>query len=233
MPAIEILFQNDALVVVNKAPGVLSQKSERGEPGLTELLPEQTGSPVFPVHRLDRETGGVMVYAKTRQAAAALSASLQNGLFRKEYLAILNGRVTEPEGTLEHLLFFDRARGKVFPVKRERRGVKKARLSYRVAGERGGQTLVRVFPETGRTHQIRVQFAAVGAPLAGDRRYGGGTGQLALHCRALLFPDPVTQKKLLFSAPPGGMVWEVFRNEIQVLSNGDFFPMDSITEPYA
>lgn len=217
----EILFEDGAFLVIRKEAGLLSQKNERGEPGLTELLPSRTGSSVFPVHRLDRETGGAMVFAKTEKAAAALSAAIREGRFQKEYLALLTKPPAAPEGTLEHLLFYDRKRGKVFPVTRERKGVKKARLRYQTVSAREGLTLVRVFPETGRTHQIRVQFAAAGSPLAGDRRYGGGEGMLCLFCRALSFPDPETGEERVFTLSPRGERWDLFRNEIQVLPNGN------------
>ena len=95
MRAIEILFENEGILVVLKEPGTLSQQNERGEPGLTELLSSQAGRPVFPVHRLDRETGGVMVFAKTDRAAAALSRAIQTGDFRKEYLKVSPARQAE------------------------------------------------------------------------------------------------------------------------------------------
>lgn len=218
MRAFDILFENNHCLAVRKEPGVLSQKNERGEVGLTELIASETGSPVFPVHRLDRETGGVMVFAKTARAASSLSDAIREGAFHKEYLAILTGRPPEAEGILEHLLYYDRKRGKAFPVKRARGGVRLARLRYRVLAEKDGAVLVRVFPETGRTHQIRVQFAAAGSPLLGDGRYGGGSGQLALFCRAIGFPDPQTGSPLHFSQDPEGGVWERFKEEIGALS---------------
>ena len=114
-------------------------------------------------------------------------------------------------------MFFDRRQGRSFPVKRERAGVRKARLRYELIGEKEGLTLARVFPETGRTHQIRVQFAVRGCPLLGDGRYGGGSGPLHLFCRALSFPHPRTEKALFLSASPSGGQWSLFCGEIEAL----------------
>ena len=189
-PMIQILFQDKALLVCLKPPGLLSQNGP-GET-LPELLERETGQAVFPVHRLDRGVGGVMVYAKTSRAAAALSAAIQNGSFQKEYLCIVRGRPREDSGVYKDLLIHDRARNKSFVVQRMRGGVKEASLEYRVLAEREGMSLVWVRLHTGRTHQIRVQFASRGTPLLGDGKYGGGSGLIALWSYRLVFPHPVT-----------------------------------------
>ncbi len=202
MNPLDILYSDPQIAVAVKPAGVLSQSDEKGRDSMLSLLAKELGGEIFPVHRLDRETAGVMVFGRTSKAAAALSTALQEKKFVKEYLAILTAKPSKEQDVLEDLLFFDRQRGKVFPVKRSRRGVKDARLRYEFLEMQEGLSMVRVFPETGRTHQIRVQFASRKMPLFGDRKYGGSGDGLALFCRALSFPHPVSGEMLSFSAIP-------------------------------
>lgn len=160
----EILYSDKEIAVCLKPLGVDSEKE------LPALLVEALGGQIFPVHRLDKNVGGCMVYARTKQAAAALSKAIQEGTMVKEYLALVHG--TPPEaGDWQDLLWKDSQKNKVFVVKRERKGVKQARLEFTrlTAGE---PSLVRIRLHTGRSHQIRVQFASRGYPLAGDHKYG-------------------------------------------------------------
>lgn len=187
MEPVKILKLTPELVLCVKPAGVLSQSGKPGEQTMVTLLERQLGGAVYPVHRLDRETAGVMVYARTSHAAGALGKLVQQGALKKEYLAVVRGRPQEEAGVLEDLLFHDQAKNKSYVVKRERKGVKKARLAYRVLAKTEGATLVQVRLYTGRTHQIRVQFASRGLPLLGDSRYGGGGGQLALRAVRLRF----------------------------------------------
>lgn len=205
-----ILYQDDSVLICQKPPGVLSQSG----PGETmpDLLLRETGCTVFPVHRLDREVGGVMVYAKTRQAAASLSDALRRGGMQKEYVCIVRGVPAPAEGTYHDLLLHDRTRNKSFVVSRMRGGVREASLSYRVLASREGTSLVRVRLHTGRTHQIRVQFSSRGTPLLGDGKYGGGGGQIALWSFSLAFPHPKTGKKLVFQQLPEGAQWAAFQD---------------------
>ncbi len=160
----EILFQNNDLVVCIKPVGMDSEHQ------VPVTLKETLGGEIFTVHRLDRNVGGLMVYARTKAAAAALSRAVQEGSMVKEYVAMVHG-VPPEEGDWEDLLWKDSAKNKVFVVKRQRGGVKKARLEFRRLRE-GETSLVRVRLHTGRSHQIRVQFSSRGFPLVGDHKYG-------------------------------------------------------------
>ena len=216
---IPILFQDQHLVVCLKPPGLLSQDG----PGdtLPETLRGQLRCGIFPVHRLDREAGGVMVYAKTKAAAGKLSRTVAQGEMIKTYLCVVRGCPQETEGVYRDLLLHDKSRNKSFVVQRMRGGVKDAKLAFRVLAARGGTALVRVRLFTGRTHQIRVQFAGRRAPLLGDRKYGGGEGNLALWSMELAFPHPISGEFLHFFAPPDGGLWEDFRDALDDLQMTD------------
>ena len=160
----EILYSDKDIAVCVKPLGLDS------ESGMCAALKETLGGDFFCVHRLDKNVGGVMVYARQKAAAARLSTLIQNGELVKEYVALVRG--TPPEsGDWEDLLFKDSSKNKVFVVKRERKGVKKARLEFKRLSA-GESSLVRVRLHTGRSHQIRVQFASRGYPLLGDHKYG-------------------------------------------------------------
>ena len=161
----DILFSDRNIAVIVKPLGLDSEHE------VPAALKEALGGEIFPIHRLDLNVGGVMVYARNKQAAAALSKAVQEGTMIKEYVAQVHG--TPPEsGDWTDLLFKDSTKNKVFVVKKERRGVKKARLEFRRLTE-GETSLVRIRLQTGRSHQIRVQFSSRGFPLVGDRKYGG------------------------------------------------------------
>ena len=160
----KILYSDRELAVIVKPVGLDSEQE------VPAAIQDKLGGQVFPIHRLDKNVGGVMVYARTKQAAAALSKAVQEGTMVKEYVAMVHG--TPPEsGDWTDLLWKDSKKNKVFVVKRERGGVKKARLEFHrlTAGE---SSLVRIRLHTGRSHQIRVQFSSRGFPLVGDHKYG-------------------------------------------------------------
>lgn len=202
----EILYEDSSVIVVIKPQGILSQSDKNGGESMVARLSEHTGRGIFPVHRLDKETGGVMVYAKTQKAAATLSRDMSEHRFYKEYLALVHGVPVENSGTFCDLLFHDRAKNKSFVVKRERKGVKKAELYYEVleTKEKDGEkySLLRVVLHTGRTHQIRVQFAHRKMPLSGDRKYGAKDGEknLGLWAARLKFFHPETGEEMEFTA---------------------------------
>lgn len=173
-----LLYSDKDIVVCIKPVGVDSEKE----------LPQLLGGEIYTVHRLDMNVGGVMVYAKTKQAAAALSKAIQDGTMVKEYVAMVHGAPPET-GDWTDLLWKDSGKNKVFVVKRERKGVKKARLEYQRLSE-GKTSLVRIRLHTGRSHQIRVQFSSRGFPLVGDHKYGSrdaATAPMLFSCR-LTFP---------------------------------------------
>ena len=178
----ELLYSDKEIAVCIKPVGL---DSETDTP---DALKTQLGGDIYPIHRLDKNVGGVMLYARTKQAAAALSKAVQEGTMVKEYIALVHG--TPPEkGDWEDLLWKDSKKNKVFVVKRSRGGVKKARLEFRRISA-GETSLVHVRLHTGRSHQIRVQFSSRGYPLVGDHKYGSRdekTAPMLYSCR-ITFP---------------------------------------------
>lgn len=167
----EILYSDTDIAVCIKPVGLDSEKQ------VPEALKEKLGGEFFTIHRLDLNVGGVMVYARNKKTAAALSKAVQNKSMIKEYFAMVHG-IPEKEGDWENLLWKDSKKNKVFVVKRMRNGVKKARLEfkrlkvYENPSPLLNTSLVRIRLHTGRSHQIRVQFASRKFPLVGDHKYG-------------------------------------------------------------
>ena len=214
--SISILYEDKYLAVCLKPRGVLSQTDSKGNDAMPELLAAQCGGAFYPVHRLDREVSGVMVYARTREVTATLSQMVgDHEAFRKQYLAVVEGTFAEKEGILEDLLFHDRFKNKTYVVDRMRGGVKAAKLSYEVLEEREGKSLLSIRLYTGRTHQIRVQFSSRGLPLSGDRRYGAtGGGDIALFSASLAFSHPITRESItVFARPEEEGNWQGFSFE--------------------
>jgi len=184
-------------IFVEKPAGVSAQS-----PGMPERISDYLGgTPVYVLHRLDRDVSGVMVYAKTKEAAAALSKQIADGAMEKEYLA-LTGGTPAASGEMRDLLYHDPGRNKTFTVKRMRRGVKEAILTYETLGEHPEGTLVKIRLGTGRTHQIRVQFASRGFPLRGDPKYGGTKGKIRLYSCRITLTHPKTGETITVTSSP-------------------------------
>ena len=190
----KILFSDPNIVVCVKPVGVDS------EHGLPQTLQEALGGEIFPIHRLDQNVGGVMVFARTKAAAAELSRAVQEGSMVKEYIAMVHGN-PESKGDWTDFLFKDSRKNKVFVVKKERKGVKMARLEY-VRLTEGDPALVRIRLYTGRSHQIRVQFSSRGFPLAGDHKYGARDEEKNPMLFSCCITFPWKGKELRFEAFP-------------------------------
>ena len=178
----EILYSDRNIAVCVKPVGLDSEQE------VPQALRETLGGEIFPLHRLDKNVGGIMVFARTKATAAQFSRMIQEGKLIKEYVAMVHG--TPPQtGDWQDLLWKDSQKNKVFVVKRERKGVKAARLEYTRLTE-NDPALVRIRLHTGRSHQIRVQFSSRGFPLVGDHKYGSrdeATAPMLFSCR-ITFP---------------------------------------------
>lgn len=221
MEKLTILFEDQDLLLLKKPIGILSQEGD-GET-VPSLLKNSERDYIGIIHRLDRNVGGTMVYAKNKEAAAKLSTMVSEHSVIKEYLAIVEGEV-EKEGIWEDLLFKDSSKNKVFVVKKERKGVKKAKLAFQCLAQvqDGAKTLslVQIRLYTGRTHQIRVQFASRKHPLVGDGKYGSKNNRCeeALWCYRLSFEHPRTKEKMtMHTLPEQSYPWNLFDVE-QILS---------------
>lgn len=225
-----ILYEDASIVVLDKPAGLTS---EGGVPAALRQLWNDPDAFVGVVHRLDTGVSGLMVYARTPAAAAALSRqvtqsqeayAVRDGRFEgraeepqfiKQYRAVIAGRPDEAlpaEGTLRDWLFKDSRKGRVFPVSRPRKGVREAVLEYCILKTAGEMSLAGITLHTGRTHQIRVQFAARKHPLSGDGKYGSRVkGDIALQSCGLQFRHPDTGRPLQFSLPlPDAAPWKEF-----------------------
>lgn len=219
----EILYGDNHILVVLKEQNLASCPDESGDENLLDLLKdylkrtyEKPGNVYLGlVHRLDRPTGGVMVFAKTSKAAGRLAEQMKTGDFEKRYLTVLNGAPSPESGKLVNYLKKNTINNMVYLSTEGTDGAKYAALDYRVLEKRGGLALTEVKLHTGRSHQIRVQFAGIAHPVYGDMRYGGEfaiKGRLALWAYSLAFTHPVTKERMRFlSEPPAEETpWKFF-----------------------
>ena len=223
-----ILYEDNHIIVVLKPQNIACCPDESGDDNLFDCIKryikeknEKPGNEFLGlIHRLDRPTGGVMVYAKTSKAAARLSEQLKSGGFEKKYLAVLCGTPSKKSATLENYLRKNSVNNMVYVCTQTEEGAKFASLDYEIIGEAGGLSLAQIKLHTGRTHQIRVQMAAINAPVYGDMRYGGENavkGKLSLWAYSLSFSHPVTGEKLRYIAEPplSEKPWKFFRLDLK------------------
>ncbi len=222
---LNILFEDEYLIAVKKPYGVLSQGNENVKSLCDDVkayLQKKGGSgDVFVLHRLDKTTGGAIVYAKTKDCASKMSALIQNGDFHKVYYAVLCGEFDKRSGALADLLYHDKSKNKSYIVKRERKGVKVAKLCFVNHGvsQYKGETVtkIEVLLITGRTHQIRVQFASRKFPLVGDKKYGATISDdiIALYSHEINFKHPYTGEFVKITSDTDKGAFSVFENSNQ------------------
>ncbi len=204
---IKVIFENSNFIVCEKEAGLVSEYSPASPISLPSLLCKQLYlNELFTVHRLDKEVSGLIVYAKNAEAAAEISRQITGGKFEKEYLAIVSGKLDANADKLCDLLYHDKQKNKTYVVKKKRAGVKEALLEYSCIDYDAVNDIskIKVKLLTGRTHQIRVQFASRGHSIIGDRKYGSpfNVKPIRLHSHYISFFDVETNEKISFNSIP-------------------------------
>jgi 23S rRNA pseudouridine1911/1915/1917 synthase len=221
---LNIVYEDNHLLVVVKPQNVPSQGDESGDKDMLTLLKEYLADKYDKkgnvylglVHRLDRPTGGVMVFAKTSKCAERLSESLQNGEMEKKYLAVVQGELPAKNGRLDNYLYKYSTLNIVKVVPPATEGAKRAVLDYKSIAVKDGQSLVQIKLYTGRSHQIRAQMSFIGNPLVGDAKYGAIKSKnptpLALWAYELRFPHPISKVSMVFRVYPDVEIapWNAF-----------------------
>ena len=209
----EILYDDSDICVCIKPAGLVSETG-----GFTDVVSQWYASiggdpDIYTVHRLDTAVSGLMVYARNKSSASRLSSEISEHNMLKQYLAVISGTPEADAGTYTDLLFKDSSTNKSYVVKRLRRGVREATLSYEVLEKCGNRSLLLVTLETGRSHQIRVQFSSRGTPLLGDVKYGGEKGcPIALYSHRLSFPHPSGKGTIdITHSPDKCYPWSLFK----------------------
>lgn len=208
----ELQYLDADIVVCVKPARVLSTDEPGGVPELVRQALGDEKADVRTVHRLDRVVGGVMVLARSAAAASELSRQIREGEFGKEYLAVVHGAPEEETGQLRDLLGRDKARRMTYVAQEPGKGIQEASLSYQVLNRTDSLSRVRIRLHTGRTHQIRVQFASRGMALVGERKYDTREDpcEIALWSQLLEFTHPRTGERMIFRVqPPQVYPWTV------------------------
>lgn len=197
----EIVFNDEYLIVVNKIAKILVQPSPKKEKyTLTSLLGKETGRKVYPCHRLDRETAGLIIYAKSEAAQREIMREFKQGEVKKKYIALVKGKLSKKKGVLEGRII-DRE-GKIFGER-----PKQAKTIYRVLKEFNNFSMVELEPQTGRTNQLRIQLAKIGNPILGERKYAFrrdfaiNVKRLALCAYSLSFTHPLSKERVNLEIP--------------------------------
>jgi 23S rRNA pseudouridine1911/1915/1917 synthase len=227
-PEIPIIFEDNHLLIVIKPPNMPTQEDESGDLDLLTALKEDVKKRYSKpgavylglVHRLDRPVGGVMVFARTSKAASRLSESIRSRAFGKCYWAIVHGTPKKADDKLVHYLLKDKSTNTVSTAAQHHPDAKEAILEYKTIGTVNNLSLISIQLHTGRSHQIRVQFAAIGCPLYGDQKYGAEYNQagqqIALWSGKLAFEHPTLKEKVTFtSLPPlNAFPWNVWTEKL-------------------
>ena len=208
----KLIYVDNDIIIAVKPPRVLSTDEPGGMPELVRDALGDKNADVRTVHRLDRVVSGLMLFARGSENASVLSRQEQNGFFCKQYLAVVHGEIDDG-GDMTDLLYRDKARKMTFVTDTPAKGVQKARLSYETLGRTDEMSLVKIQLHTGRTHQIRCQFASRGFPLVGERKYSTLEDgcEIALWSYSLSFEHPKTGERMDFSlTPPAEYPWSKF-----------------------
>ncbi len=224
-----ILYEDNHIIVALKPQNLASCPDESQDDNLLDMIKEyvrrtcdkQGNVYIGLVHRLDRPTGGVMVFARTSKAAGRLGEQMKTGDFDKRYLAVLNGTLHEESGRLTNYLKKNVVNNMVYLASQGTDGAKLAVLDYRILEKNSNLSLAEITLHTGRSHQIRVQTAGIAHPVYGDMRYGGERaqkGKLALWAYSLSFTHPVTKERMRFVAQPpvDETPWKLFNLDFVV-----------------
>ena len=221
---LKVIYEDNHIIVVEKIPNVPSQEDETGDISMMSLvkdyIKEKYNKPgnvyLGLVHRLDRPVGGVMVFAKTSKAASRLSNQVREKVFKKEYLAVVDGKLEQEKGTLENYLYKDKKTNTSYVVNKDKKDSKYAKLDYEVIkyDKENDLSLIKINLYTGRHHQIRVQLSNFGHSIYGDQRYGsrGKNKQIALWAYKLIIEHPTKKEKIEFEDLPKEVgVWKILK----------------------
>ena len=221
---IKIIYEDNHIIVVEKIPNVPTQEDETRDVSMISLIKgyikEKYNKPgnvyLGLVHRLDRPVGGVMVFAKTSKAASRLSDEVRKKIFKKEYLAVVNGKFEKEKGTLENYLYKDKMTNTSYVVNKNKKGAKYAKLDYEVIkyDKENNLSVLKINLHTGRHHQIRVQLSNIDHSIYGDQRYGvrGKNKQIALWAYKLTIEHPTKKEKMEFLDLPKDVgVWSILK----------------------
>ena len=221
---LKVIYEDNHIIVVEKIPNVPSQEDKTGDISMMKLIKdyikEKYNKPgnvyLGLVHRLDRPVGGVMVFAKTSKAASRLSNQVREKVFKKEYLAVVDGKLEQEKGTLENYLYKDKKTNTSYVVNKNKKDSKYAKLDYEVIkyDKENDLSLIKINLYTGRHHQIRVQLSNFGHSIYGDQRYGsrGKNKQIALWAYKLIIEHPTKKEKIEFEDLPKEVgVWKILK----------------------